>query len=146
MDKFYILDENNGTLVEYNRSVLVPVGTLDLAADMALGLCPYAKPSPSPSSSSGSLSTVAIVLPVVLGSILLILILAIITVLLYLKFYVKRRRYFDGNKNSAEDFRKDVEMDSAPNYTYREVDWGDLKLGKLLGRGAFGQVYKGQYR
>lgn len=29
---------------------------------------------------------------------------------------------------------------------FREIDGRDLRLGKVLGEGAFGKVFKGEYR
>jgi hypothetical protein len=137
-------------LTAYNRSTFVPEGPLHLAVDLALGLCPYVGPSPSPQPqpSTSGVAVEAIVLPVVLGSLLfIVVVLVIVGSVVYLKFIWKPRRYFDEgvgglSKSGAEE--GDIEMESA--FSYREVDWGDLKLGKLLGQGAFGKVYKGEYR
>ncbi len=77
----------------------------------------------------------AIVLPSAIGSILLVIACAGVLVLLILVVH-KRRTYYD------PDVEQNIRLSRSAEFAYREINHHDLKIGKLLGQGAFGKVYK----
>jgi hypothetical protein len=133
--------------------VLVYDESLHLAADIALGVCPYVAPTlvPAPEALTSS-TTLAITVSVIVCSLLFVIVtLCVIGWLVYAKFVWKRRRYFDGEAEremgtAAAALEMDRMNNSSTPFSYREVDWDELTLGRLLGQGAFGKVYKGEYR
>ncbi len=97
--------------------------------------CPYK----STSSSTDDMLILATVLPIILSAILLLIVLVIIT--LWVVWRKKRRKYYE-NKTYL-DVRPGDEADiESAQLKYREIDYQDLVLGTLLGKGAFGKVYK----
>ncbi len=106
--------------------------------DLLWSICPYYW-SLETSSSGDATLILGIVLPTVLVVILLCLCLAGFLVWFVVVKRKKRRRYYDA-KNPADSVG-DLEMECL-ELKYREVDYKDLVLGKLLGKGAFGKVYK----
>jgi hypothetical protein len=142
---------------------------LESPVDGKLGECPQAaSATPIPSSSSGA-GIEAIVVPAVLGSVLLLLVLALICCGLAWFYRKKHRKYFEADDRSR-DTESGTELES--KFTFRcpslslscsifvfrsfffwlnsamgrEIDGKDLRLGKLMAEGAFGKVYKGEYR
>lgn len=159
---FYSYFPSNGTTTTYNiqQYDLVESGAGQLAntqvyllaegvanpVDFALGQCPKAAASPTPQapSSSSGVNVVSIVVPVVLGSVLLLLVALLIVAGLIWMYAKRHRKYFD-SADLIEDAEAGTPMKES-KFTFREIDGKDLRVGKLLAEGAFGKVYKGEYR
>ncbi|ELR22090.1 protein kinase domain containing protein [Acanthamoeba castellanii str. Neff] len=117
---------------------------IDSPTDLAFGPCPQPPPDPTePDAGTDSSNTVAIAVSVSVGSALLILLALALVLCLCCLATRRRRKYFDSGLDA--DPESGVEMTEV-KFTFREIDGKDLRLGKLLGEGAFGKVYKGEYR
>jgi hypothetical protein len=73
--------------------------------------------------------------------VLVVALVALLVGLLLWNVYKRRRKYYAGRELANDE----LELGNL-KFTYREIEYRDLKLGKLLGEGAFGKVYKGEYR
>jgi serine/threonine protein kinase len=149
---YTLVANSNGT---FNTATVTQLAPYDLSSPLALlwARCPYVGvPSPSPSPASGgggsdakeqitiSFSTIGPVMIVIL------LIICYTPVVWWLVWRRRRRYYADGGSNGeGSEESSDVEMNDV-KYSYREVDYADLTLGRELGHGAFGRVYRGEYR
>ncbi len=99
--------------------------------------CPFANNTAS-SSSSDLTVILATVLPTILSSLLLLICVVIVT--LSLVWRRRRRKYYE--EKTYLDFKPgDTEVDVL-QLKYREIDYNDIVFGTLLGKGAFGRVYK----
>jgi serine/threonine protein kinase len=97
------------------------------------------------SSTTSSLNTIipAVVVPVAV--LFALLCCAFMALYFGFKLYgMKRKRYYDGEKDDR--YENMLTNSSGRKYVYREIDPADLKCEQLLGKGAFGKVYKGEYR
>lgn len=70
-----------------------------------------------------------------------LVVLFVIATLVMWQLYKRRRKYYAAREAAEEE----MEMGHM-KFTFREIAYQDLRLGKLLGEGAFGKVYKGEYR
>lgn len=128
--------------------------------DFALGACPQPPSSPSPAPDESSIDKTAVIIPVVVGSAAILLATAIAVAAVCLLLVRRRRKYFDVDPDDDKEkgtammpvkytFRYskpyDLHLKSLRRF-HREINSNDLRLGKLLGEGAFGKVYKGEYR
>jgi hypothetical protein len=135
---------NSTTIARFGQSVL------DSPLSLVWAPCPYvaASPSPSPSATTiggaASSSSLGVALSVSLVIIFIILVACCCVALVWL-LVRGRRRYYVGSEGNGEGQSSDMEMNDI-TYTFREVNFDDLKLGRELGRGAFGRVYRGEYR
>lgn len=75
------------------------------------------------------------------GSLLVLFVAGLIVGILAWNYHRKRRKYYAGQELCSDE----IELGMV-KFTYREIEYQDLKLGRLLGEGAFGKVYKGEYR
>ncbi len=88
-------------------------------------------------------NVLAIALPTTVGGVVFFVVLVIISILTTWCLLSKRRRKYIDVKDLAEPFLSNgVEMQETKLYDYREIDINDIRMGKQLGRGAFGRVFK----
>ncbi len=90
-------------------------------------------------SSSDSLLALEIVLPTVLATLLLLI--SLVSIVLWVLIRRRRRKYYENKTYLDVTPGDEADMESA-QLKYREIDHHDLVLGTLLGKGAFGKVYK----
>lgn len=146
MISFDVGELNNGVFT--NATVQeFPVDDLTSPLSMLWARCPYrASPSPSPSPQSDSdLQRDLTISFAVSGPFIIVLLLLCCTPIVWFLIWGRRRRWYKGGNGNSSD----VEMNSVPEsqeFSYREIDFRDLKLGRELGHGAFGRVYRGEYR
>jgi hypothetical protein len=151
------LNQLGSVLTRADTTTFIPAGVLREPTALAIGRCPYIAPSPSPSvtpsaspsviplSDSADLIPLTVVLPTVVGSVMACCACGVVVAAMLIVIARRRRRWFESDAGRAVG-EGDVEMLAASKFTYREIDSRELKLGRLLGQGAFGKVYKGEYR
>jgi len=149
--QIFNMSRSGSTLTQSGPSKFVASSGLYPQA-LATGACPYIAPSPSvspspvPLSASGSFSamSVAIAAPAAAGAAASFVVFGLFGACGF-AFYRRRRKWYEGEKADEEAAEDGTEMTSQ-HFTYREIDPSDIKMGRILGKGAFGKVYKGEFR
>ncbi len=108
--------------------------------------CPYTSATPVPPDISSQNNSdglqellVAILLPTIVSGVCLLACLIVGAT-----WYTtnRRRKYYNEEKQLQQQRKSAGEKHADDNYEYREIDFADLTVGRELGRGAFGRVYK----
>jgi hypothetical protein len=146
---------NNSIITEFTSPGSGPASPLS----MVWGRCPYlAAPSasPSPAVGGGGSNTkqdITISFSVAAPFIIIMMLICCCSPVVFVCVWRRRRRYYTGPRgrrgSSAETGVEMTDLEgaaAASAFTYREIDFADLTLGRELGHGAFGRVYRGEYR
>jgi len=81
------------------------------------------------------------VLIAVLVSCMVVVCIAVIVIVIVFKKWTGRRKFLKVTSEESEPLGT-----HEGDFSYREIDPDDLELQKILGKGAFGKVYKGMWR